>query len=68
MLLYRGSPRASLTAAAGSALLLADAWFDLCTSAPGSDRVLAAGEAIFAELPVAGAAIWLAVALTRTDQ
>jgi hypothetical protein len=30
-----------------------DAWFDICTSVPGLDRMLAAGEAIFAELPLA---------------
>lgn len=65
VLLGRGSPRAGLTAAAGAALLLTDAWFDICTSAPGLDRLLAAGEAIFAELPLAGAAIWLAVIVTR---
>jgi hypothetical protein len=46
-------------------LLLTDAWFDICTSAPGLDRMLAAGEAIFAELPLAGAGIWLAVTVTR---
>jgi hypothetical protein len=68
VLLRRGSPRAGLTAAAGAALLLTDAWFDICTSAPGLDRVLAAGEAIFAELPLAGAGIWLAVTVTRKDR
>ena len=36
VLLTRSDPRASLTAAAGGAFLLADAWFDVCTSAPGS--------------------------------
>jgi hypothetical protein len=42
-----------------------DAWFDVCTSAPGLDHAVAVVEAIFVELPLAGAAIWLAVALTR---
>jgi hypothetical protein len=65
VLLTRGSPRAGLPAAAGAALLLADAWFDLCTSPPGLDRLLAVGEAVLVELPLAAAAIWLAVALTR---
>jgi LPXTG-motif cell wall-anchored protein len=64
VLLRRGSPRAGLTAAAGAALLLTDAWFDICTSAPGLDRMLAAGEAIFAEVPLAGAGIWLAITVT----
>jgi hypothetical protein len=65
VLLARGSARASLTATAGGALLLVDAWFDVCTSAPGLDQALAVVEAIFVELPLAGLAIWLAVALTR---
>jgi len=65
VLLARADVRAGLTAAAGGALLLADAWFDVCTSAPGLDHALAAAEAIFVELPLAGAAFWLAVALTR---
>ena len=65
VLLTRGSPRAALPAVAGAALLLADAWFDVCTSPPGLDRLLAAGEAALVELPLAAAAIWLAAALTR---
>jgi hypothetical protein len=65
LLLTRGSPRAGLPATAGAALLLADAWFDVCTSRPGLDRLLAVGEAVLVELPLAAAAIWLAVALTR---
>lgn len=65
VLLSRGSPRAGLAATAGAALLLADAWFDVCTSAPGLDRLLAAGEAVLVELPLAAAAIWLGLALTR---
>jgi len=64
-LLTRGSSRAAIPATAGAALLLADAWFDVCTSPPGLDRLLAVGEAVLVELPLAAAAIWLAVALTR---
>ena len=64
-LLSRGSPRASLPATAGAALLCADAWFDVCTSGGGLPRVLAVGEALGAELPLAAAAIWLAVTLAR---
>jgi hypothetical protein len=64
VLLARADIRAALTATAGGALLLADAWFDVCTSAPGLDHALAAAEAIFVELPLAGAAFWLAVTLT----
>jgi hypothetical protein len=65
VLLAREDLRAALTAVAGGALLIADAWFDVCTSAPGADHALAVAEAVFVELPLAGAAFWLAVTLTR---
>jgi hypothetical protein len=65
VLLTRGDPRAALTAVAGGALLITDAWFDVCTSAPGADHTLAMAEAIFVELPLAAAAFWLAITLTR---
>ena len=64
-LLSWDSPRASLPAMAGAGLLFADAWFDVCTSAAGTARLLAIGEALAVELPLAAAAIWLAVTLTR---
>jgi hypothetical protein len=64
-LLTRSDPRAGLTAAAGGAFLLTDAWFDVCTSAPGPDQYLAVAEAVFAELPLAAAAFWLAARLIR---
>jgi hypothetical protein len=64
VLLTREDPRAALTAMAGGALLIADGWFDVCTSPPGVDHVLAVAEAVFVELPLAGAAFWLAVTLT----
>jgi hypothetical protein len=64
-LLARSDARAALTAAAGGALLLTDAWFDVCTSAAGFDRAVSLTEAAFVELPLAGAAFWLAVRLTR---
>jgi hypothetical protein len=67
-LLGRGSPRASLPAVAGAGLLFADAWFDVCTSAAGAPRLLAIGEAVLVELPLAAAAIWLAAALTRSGE
>jgi hypothetical protein len=67
-LLARGDSRACLTAAAGGALLLTDAWFDVCTSAPGLDQRLAVAEAVLVELPLAGAAGWLAVTLFRGSQ
>jgi hypothetical protein len=66
-LLTRSDPRASLTAAAGGALLFTDAWFDVCTSAPGPDQWLAVTEAVFVELPLAAAAFWLAATLLRRN-
>jgi hypothetical protein len=65
VLLARADARAALTAAAGGALLLTDAWFDVCTSGPGPDHAVALAEAAFVELPLAAAAFWLAVRLTR---
>jgi hypothetical protein len=65
MLLARGDHRASLSAAAGGTLLLIDAWFDVCTSAPGAEHAMALAEATFVELPLAIAAWWLAIVLTR---
>jgi hypothetical protein len=63
-LLARQDRRAALPAMAGGALLIADAWFDVCTSAPGAGHALAMAEARLVELPLAGAAFWLAVRLT----
>jgi hypothetical protein len=68
VLLARADVRAALTAVAGGALLLADAWFDVCTSAPGLDHALAVAEAIFVELPLAAGALWLAATLVRARQ
>jgi hypothetical protein len=64
VLLARGDSRAALSASAGGALLLTDAWFDVCTSAPGLAHTLALAEAAFAEVPLALAAGWLALRLT----
>jgi hypothetical protein len=64
-LLTRADARASLAAVALGVLLTVDAWFDVCTSAPGTDHLLALAEAAFVELPLAGAAFWLALTLTR---
>lgn len=60
LLLARGDRRAALTAMAGATLLLTDAWFDVCTAAPGLDHALALSEAAFVEVPLALAASWLA--------
>ncbi|HEV3174004.1 MAG TPA: hypothetical protein VGZ32_26885 [Actinocrinis sp.] len=59
-LLRRRDPRAALTAAATSALLCVDAWFDVLTSAP-ADRVTAIVMAAGAELPITALCAVLAV-------
>jgi hypothetical protein len=56
--------RSCMSRAPGGALLLTDAWFDVCTSAAGLDHALALAEAAFLELPLAAAAGWLALRLT----
>jgi hypothetical protein len=65
VLLSRGDRRASLPAAAAGTLLVIDAWFDVCTSAPGAGHAMALAEAGCAELPLAVAAWWVAIVLTR---
>lgn len=63
LLLHRGDRRAALPAAAGSALLAIDAWMDVTTSSAGNARVLAVLEAVALEIPLAVAALVLAVRL-----
>jgi hypothetical protein len=65
VLLTRGDRRASLAAAAAGTLLLIDAWFDVCTSAPGAGHAMAMAEAGCVELPLAVAAWWVAIVLSR---
>jgi hypothetical protein len=65
VLLARDDRRASLPAAAGGTLLLIDAWFDVCTSAPGAAHAMALAEAGCLEIPLAVAAWWLSLTLTR---
>jgi hypothetical protein len=67
-LLSRADTRAALTAAAAGTLLLIDAWFDVCTSAPGAEHALALAEAAFIEAPLAIAAWWLALTLLRRSR
>lgn len=67
ILLYRGDQRASLSAGAGGTLLLLDAWFDLCTTAPGAEHAMALAEAALVEIPLAVAAWWLAIVLTKKE-
>jgi hypothetical protein len=64
LLLFRRDSRYCLTAAA-TAVLLADAWLDTATAPPGREQLLAAGLALFAELP---AAVCGALALSGSRQ
>jgi hypothetical protein len=54
---YRRSPRVASTSAATAALLLADAWFDITTAAPGRPLLAAILLAAFIELPAAALAL-----------
>jgi hypothetical protein len=65
VLLARDNADAALAAMSTGTLMLADAWFDICTSAPGLDHEFAVLEASFVEIPLALAALWLAVRLSR---
>jgi hypothetical protein len=56
-LAYRRSPQVASTSAATAALLLADAWFDVTTAAPGRPLLAAALLAAFVELPAAALAL-----------
>ena len=53
ILIWRRSPYRALSAVFTSALLAADAWIDVTTSAPGHARALAITMAVLAEVPAA---------------
>ena len=59
-LLHTRNRRAILTAMTAGTLLLADAWFDVSTAAPGFDHNLSLAEALLLELPLALGAFLLA--------
>jgi hypothetical protein len=46
-------PQAALTATLSAGLLLTDAWFDICTAAPGFDQRIAVLAAGLLEIPLA---------------
>jgi hypothetical protein len=56
----RGSRLLTICASATGALLLCDAWFDLLTSRPGSERAWAVAEAGLGEIPLALFSFWVA--------
>jgi hypothetical protein len=61
VLLIRGSDRYQLGAIATAMLLVVDAWFDLTTSAAGSEQLAALAMAAGAEIPLAAALAFLAL-------
>jgi hypothetical protein len=61
VLLVRRNERYRLAAVATTALLVVDAWFDLTTSAPGSEQLAAIAMAAGAEIPIAVACASLAL-------
>lgn len=58
--LFKGAAWTQGVAAAAATLLVTDAWFDVLTSAPGAERMMAIAMAVFAELPVAVACAMIA--------
>lgn len=61
LLLARRDDRYRLAAVASATLLAMDAWFDVTTAAPGSQRLIAVAMAACPELPVAALCLTLAL-------
>ncbi|GAB3493368.1 hypothetical protein [Flexivirga lutea] len=57
----RGGRWLPALSAATAAALIIDAWFDVVTSATTAERIQAIGLAAVAEVPVAGACLWITV-------
>jgi hypothetical protein len=55
----RRSPWLVAAASATGTLLVVDAWFDVLTAQSGGELALAAGEAVFVELPLAALSFWI---------
>lgn len=61
VLVHLGDERRCLAAAVTTTLLLADAWFDVSTAAPGPDHATAILMAVFLELAIAAICAVLSV-------
>ena len=59
------SPLLPLLAAVAGTALLCDAWFDVVTSHPGSERAWALGELLVVELPLAALCFWISLRRAR---
>jgi hypothetical protein len=67
-LMARQDPRCCLAATAAATLIVADAWFDVTTAAPGVSEATAIAMAAFPELPVASLCAFLALRTLRRHQ
>jgi hypothetical protein len=65
LLASRGDRRHTLAAAATTALLVVDAWFDTMTATSSSDLKAAIAMALCPELPLAAVCAWLAIRASR---
>ena len=63
--LARRSAAAEVFASMAGAFLICDAWFDVTTAYDRATFVMAAIEAVFAELPLAIACLWIARNIER---
>lgn len=61
----RGRGWVQSIASVTAALLLTDAWFDVLTASPGSDRLEALLLSLTSELPLAALCLWIAVKASR---
>jgi len=57
-----------LVAAVAGTALLCDAWFDVITAHPGSERAWALSEALVVELPLAALCFWLSLSSDRASE
>ncbi len=64
--LWRRRPIAIAATIAAATLLLTDAWFDVTTSAVGSDLAISAATAILIEIPLAAALLLISWRVRRT--
>ncbi len=58
---WQGRARVAIAATATATMLAVDAWFDVLTAAPGTDKLIAASLAGCVELPLAALCWWLAL-------
>ncbi|NJC70064.1 hypothetical protein HC031_10130 [Planosporangium thailandense] len=65
VLAYRGQRHTAMTATATATALVIDAWFDVLTSPPGRELMVAIVTALVGELPLAALCLWIALQVDR---